>query len=347
MSTMATFRATRVLRGQYSRMLDLGGGAPSAKTAPIRTVDGARNCKVQLVAFDFNVITNSLDEKEKATIKTTNESKETSTTLSPVSVLVDKVQEIASLLNVNLGDTKETPSKVKDEDEDLSALIGHSEKKPAAKEIRKDLNDVMPYSVDVRSKYAEKLKSKGGLASVVHAKKAVEQALSKGDAAGHLAARAAAVSQTAGETKWMALTGTGSLLTYISNRSMKIALLPIPSKEPNPNIGKKMKDFTNQLSLVSFDLLVDKGEDATTILHDVQKEFNIAPVATMVVTDRDDYLRAAKESGMVACRIRPKNARRGNISAHYNVETVGEVQDVVNELNGISFQATRAAGQRY
>jgi hypothetical protein len=108
-----------------------------------------------------------------------------------------------------------------------------------------------------------------------------------------------------------------------------------------------MKDFTKQLSLVSFDLLIEKGENVVDILKELQHEFGIDPVATMVVSDKDDYLKAAKDEGMISCRIRPKNARRGNISAHYNVETVAQVQDVVNEINGISYSATRAtAGAR-
>lgn len=330
-------------------MMDLGGMPPS-KTGPIRTVDGSKNCKLQLVAFDFDVLTKSLSSDNQENVKKTavisKENEESSSSISsPVTALVDKVQEIASLLNVNLGNTKEKRIfSRKEQEDDLSALTGQhdvTDKPDAFQEGPK-----APYSTDIRAKYAEKLASRGGLAGVDHAKRQVEETLAKGDAAGHLQARAAAVSQTVGETKWMALTGTGSLLTYISNRSMKIALLPLPSPEPRLDVKQKMTTFTKQMSLVSFDLLIDKGKDATEILQELQSEFDVDPVATMIVSDRDDYLKAAKEGGMVACRIRPKNARRGNISAHYNVETVGEVQDVVNEINGISFQATRAAGSR-
>lgn len=357
MSAASAFRATRVVRlGQYSRMMDLGGMPPSSTKHPIRTVDGSKNCKLQLVAFDFHVLTNSVDKDEaiKKHDFDNDKSKDaaTTTTASTITVLVDKVQEIASLLHVNLGDNdkdKERAAHDNYEDDDLSALTGQVEKKPSPSPTAASSKEgpKMPFATDVRSKYADKLKSRGGLSSIDNAKRQVEDTLAKGDAAGHLAARAAAMSQTAAETKWLALTGTGSLLTYISNRSMKIALLPLPSLEQRLDVKRKMEMFTKQLSLVSFDLLIDKGEDAKSILQELQDEFDtVDPVATMVVSDRDDYLKAAKEEGMVACRIRPKNARRGNISAHYNVETVGEVQDVVDEINGISFQATRAVGGR-
>jgi hypothetical protein len=297
---------------------------------PIRTVDGSKNCKVRAVAIDFDLLTRAVDQAttEKENLATTEVSQNDSTRSSPVLPIMDKVKEIASLLNVNLGGSREChPAKGKD---DLSGLLGE---KPKTKEAP------MPYySSDIRAKYADKLKSRGGLAGVDHAKRELENTLRKGDAAGHLAARGAAVSQSAGESKWMALTGTGNLLTFISNRSMKLALLPVP-RQDKPQVGKRMQEFTRQLPQVSFDLLIDKGDDATEILKLMTKKFEMDPIATIVVSDRDDYLRAAKDEGMVACRVRAPNAKRGNISAHYNVESVGKVEDVINEINGISFQA--------
>ena len=260
---------------------------------------------------------------------------------------------MASLLNVNLGTN--TTTRIITRMESRTTCRHSTGTHQHAREkndipLPSDEGPKMPFATDVRSKYADKLKARGGtgLAGVDRAKQTVADSIKKGDAAGHLAARAAAVSQTAAETKWMALTGTGSLLMYITNRSMKIALLPPkPSFQGNPTLAKQMQDFTKQLSLVSFDLLVEKGDTAVDILKEVQHEFRIDPVATMVVSDKDDYLKAAKEEGMISCRIRPKNARRGNISAHYNVETVAQVQEVIDDINGVSFNATRAvAGPR-
>ena len=50
--------------------------------------------------------------------------------------------------------------------------------------------------------------------------------------------------------------------------------------------------------------------------------------------------------GAFTCRVRPPNAARGNISSHYVVETIEEVEDKINELNGISFNAVLKAGSR-
>jgi hypothetical protein len=315
-------------------MMDLGG-MPSAKTGPIRTVDGSKNCKVRAVAIDFDLLTRAVDQAaaEKENLAATTASSNSNSISSPVLPMVGRVQEIASLLNVNLGGNHET---TKQEHDDLSGLLG---KKPEPKEVP------MPvYSSDIRAKYADKLKSRGGLAGVDHAKREVDNTntVLRGDAAGHLAARGAAISQSTGGTKWMALSGTGNLLMYISNRSMKLALLPVPH-EDKPEVANRMKEFTRQLPNVSFDLLIEKGDEATDILKLVMKEFEVDPISTIIVSDRDDILRAAKDEGMVACRVRPPNAKRGNISVHYTVERVGQVEDVINEINGISFQALGSA----
>jgi hypothetical protein len=316
-------------------MMDLGG-VPAAKTGPIRTVDGSKNCKVRAVAIDFDLLTRAVDqaaaEKDNLTAATSASSISNSISLPPVSPIVGRVQEIASLLNVNLGGNRETTKEKYDDD--LSGLLGE---KPETKEVPTPV-----YSTDVRAKYADKLKSRGGLSGVDHAKRELDTTLQKGDAAGHLAARGAAISQSTGGTKWMALSGTGNLLTYISNRSMKLALLPVPHQH-KPAVEKRMKEFSRQLAHVSFDLLIEKGDEATDILKLMMKKLEVDPIATIIVSDRDDYLQAAKDEGMVACRVRPTNGKRGNVSAHYNAESVGQVEDVVNEINGISFQALGSA----
>ena len=197
---------------------------------------------------------------------------------------------------------------------------------------------------DPRAKYADKLRKKldGGLAGVENMKAQQEDALKRGDAAGHLAARKIASSQPVGTgSKWLAATGTGNLLVYLTNRSMKIALLPIPQnadKESNDAAARRMDDLEQQLPQVRFDLLVKDGHlSPGDILGNIQDKTDVTSGSILVVSDRDDYLREAKERGYYTCRIRPKNAPRGNVTTNYTVSEIKEVEDVCNELNGISF----------
>lgn len=101
-----------------------------------------------------------------------------------------------------------------------------------------------------------------------------------------------------------------------------------------------MEDMKKQLFDVEFDLLCKDGTDgAKMVIAKSLESLHLDPTNVLLVSDRDDYLRAAKDCGMVTCRIRPLNKPRGNISTDYSVPTVPEVKDVINEINGISFNA--------
>jgi hypothetical protein len=210
------------------------------------------------------------------------------------------------------------------------------------------------WSADVRAKYAAKLAQRGaGLSGIELAKHQAQDKVKGGDAAGHLAARKRATTQTsAAGQHWMAGTGTGALLQYLTQRSMKICLLPTtappPAKKDNDTArteAQRMEDFERQLQstgvVISLSMKdADPDKVSQTIQTTLQKlDLQDNPIAALLVSDRDEYIRAAKEAGMVTCRIRPPNARLGNVSAHYMVPSIPQVKDVVDEINGISFNA--------
>lgn len=365
LATMA-MRSSRRLLLSISRQLDMGGMPSASSMPPVRGVDTSKNCKVRAIAFDFDMLTRSIQEQEKKDKADSSKAKtrDEHETQGDGSILPDvgMVQEMAKLLNVNLGgEANKTSNEPTD---DLSRLTqGDSRPTPnddAPPPISSRANEQQqqktslsssssssPFHGDIRDKYAAKLKRKldGGVMGVERAKEEAETALKRGDASGHLAARNIAVSQ--GSQKWMALSGTGSLLQYISNRGLKLVLLPVPNNDFSHDEERKMQDFTKQLPRVIFDVLLTEGEEVTEILDQTQEELGLDPVVTMVVSDRDDYLREAKKSGMITCRVRfQPNAPRGNITAHYNVEAISDVQEVVDDINGISFNAVFAAGTK-
>jgi len=322
-------------------MLDMGGvAAADAKTK----LDMGKNNKVRAVALDFNLITRSIEKQKKeekiANVSPLVSKDEKRTSIGAVSPNTEFVQSIADLLHVKLfGETRQSkPS----EGDDISRLMGEKPEHVAKK-------DHIPY-MDIRSKYGAKLRSKveGGLAGVDLANSKKEESLQKGDAAGHFAARALAAANTVttSGSKWLASTGTGSLLSFLSMRSMKIALLPSPrstSVAEKAQMKQNMEDLTRQLSNVNFDLLVEGSTEArsdnvaNSLLTMVTSGMETDPMSILVVSDQDDYLRSARDMGCFTCRIRQKNAPRGNVTTNFNAEDISEVQDVVDELNGLSF----------
>ena len=292
---------------------------------------------------------------------------------------VGMITNMAKLLNVDLGGTI---GRKKEEDEDdlsrLTSAGAASSRRPSAPaNVRPEEDEIgshilsklpnpsttaastkAPPVTDPCAKYADKLRKRldGGLAGVENMKVQQEEALQRGDAAGHWAARKIAAAQpVAGSTKgskWLAATGTGNLLVYLTNRSMKIALLPVPDnadEESNDATARRMDEMEAQLPQVRFDLLVKEGQlSPSDILGQVQDNAGVPSESLLVVSDRDDFLREAKQKGYYTCRIRPKNAPRGNVTTNYTVSEIKEVEDVCNELNGISFNTVfSGAGINY
>ena len=119
-----------------------------------------------------------------------------------------------------------------------------------------------------------------------------------------------------------------------------------------------MEDLAKQLPNIHFHELIHRGDNAKTVLSQFLNNLkyvsssqkkddtlsttpisSILPKHCLIVSDRDDYLKMAKEMNMFTCLVRPENARRGNITAAYNVLEIGMVEDIINEINGISFNS--------
>ena len=103
-----------------------------------------------------------------------------------------------------------------------------------------------------------------------------------------------------------------------------------------------MQALKRQLKDVVIDCVVKlKEEDGleANLQSELLDPLDLHPNSVLIVTDRDDYLKAAKELGMLTCRLQKKNQRRGNITAHFNTPSVPDVQEIVNEINGISFNS--------
>jgi hypothetical protein len=370
--------------GRYSRMMDLGG-APSSMTS--QTTAAApnlnKNCHLQYILFDFQVLCRSMHEqKDQAATATNNPATASSFSsvataasfVAPVQPDVDRVLQVANLLKVDMAGRKDRP--LEDLDDDLSLLTNtkdgdepvkdrHTKKPLAASTSSSSLGGT---AADMRLKYAEKLRQKtgggGSVGTVDHAREELSSGKG-GDADFHFAARQRAMQSSTAttSTRWMAGTGTGQLLSYLHGRGFKVVLLPTPVdkvvQEPTPAHvaeAQSMDELVQQLqSKLSFHAVLHQDGTLTAdrLFAQTQTPNNppaavgwwtdssTTPDRCLCVSDRDIILKGAKEAGMLTLRIRPPQARRGNVSTNYTVETVTETQTIVNEINGISFRTVR------
>ena len=359
----------------FSRLLDLGGSPTEHSTTKlVRTINASKNSKIQAVCFDFDVLTRNVKESQKQqeqeAVTPSSETVATTATTSTSRMQPDltAVQTVAKLLNVNLDATtasRRDKLSLKEE-RDLERMMGEDKtgsdaatttsttRKPAPKNYN-------PFDNDIRSKYAAKLAQKG--ASPTTSTTTTNTTSSRGDASFHLAARAAAVTEHAstGGNKWLAQTGTGALLQYLTRRSIYLALLATPAGSSNSNTAsasssssslQTMQDFQTQVkSTVVIDVLAantNSQQSAQQLLQSTLSDLHYSqePSQVLVVSDRDDYLRAAKDLQCMTCRIHRQGQPRGNVSAHYTVPDLAQVQTVVDELNGISYSALNSKSTR-
>jgi hypothetical protein len=328
----------------FSRMLDMGG-APSAMNdrSAMRVKNASKHSKVQVVCFDFDVLTQSietLERNERQAMSSTSTTQDNNT--SRVEPNASLIEQVASLLNVSLGGNGKKKAK---EDDDLSRLSGEAaeNKKQNIQRPASSFTDTIA-KTDPRTKYASKLAQKqglqGGIASIELAKNQVEDTLRRGDAAGHLAARQRLVNQGS-QSQWLALTGTGQLLQYLTRRSIQICLLPVARDQEHQ--ADRMERFQRQLAhqVVIDHMYKEMPVDLAGLFQVVLTDTSLLeePHRCMLVSDQQAYLRAAKDAGMVLCQIRPPQGRHGNVSPHYSVPTVPDVLEVINEINGISYKA--------
>jgi len=346
-------------QSSFSRMLDMGG-APSGATDQskvFRPPNVSKNSKLQAVAFDFEILTRSLQDAKppspssgqssSPSSERTSASSTTSSVLVTVTPDLTQIGEIASLLkvSVDMGSTTTT-----------TTTGEKSEPKPKSTSSSSSSSSTTTTTSshqDIRAKYASKIA--GGIHGIELAKSQVEDTLKGGDASSHLAARQMAIKNSptdgvSSTNKWMALSGTGRLLSYLTHRGIKIALLPnirLKDLERKETEFQYMSDFNKQLKDIIIDTVVRYDDDSdggtkgieSMLKQGVMEELDIHPNKILVVSDKDEYLSIAKGLGMITCRLRPKNARRGNVTAIYNTEDVESVQEVVNEISGISFNA--------
>mmetsp|Transcript_11053 Transcript_11053/g.11850 ORF Transcript_11053/g.11850 Transcript_11053/m.11850 type:complete len:374 (-) Transcript_11053:60-1181(-) len=329
----------------FSRMIDMGG-MPSAGSdrSAIRTANASKNSKVQVVAFDFKLLINA--DKDGRNNKDA---------VAPVGVALENEKSIITPNNNTSDNDKIQQSKLS-----LTSI--------------QNQNDHNPSHQDIRAKYAHKLKKSGGLAALELAKSHVKDTLASGDASGHLATRKIAIKQGHNtsnnqdmggtNTKWLPSLEASTLLTYLTHRTICIVLLPTIIKHSSEDeegkvinmqqeSTKMMHDFAAQLKNVIIDNIIptldggdrnknnnkdnDNNRIKNTMKNGILNKYNMDPNRVLLVSDREEYLRVARDMGMIVCRLQKKNTRRGNITPHYSVENVEEVQEVVNEINGISF----------
>ncbi len=68
------------------------------------------------------------------------------------------------------------------------------------------------------------------------------------------------------------------------------------------------------------------------------------PRTVMLVSSDDSLLKAARDNGMLTCKFRLPNSLRG-VSTHFTATDAIEIQDALEELNGIAMRGSAHASR--
>ena len=152
----------------------------------------------------------------------------------------------------------------------------------------------------------------------------------------------------------------GSLLDYVTGRAIRIGLISARGlHEGGGKTEEEMKRYKLQVPSVNFswlgvhqsagdqDVVLDAMDGLRKPSQEGGPSFDILAKEIMIVSDRDDLLRSARDSGCFTCRVRPPNGRRGDISTNWTVEKVEEVEGVLDEILGISYNNVRNTKGRF
>ena len=224
------------------------------------------------------------------------------------------------------GETADTTTLVKREGGSIPLAAADAAGKSAFKQSQSSL-----LKDDVRLKYGAALQKKGigvsGLVDAVVGPAAGAKGSKVGDSSFHLGARAMAMRQdeqdaSEGDSagRWMVANGMGTLMNFIGDRSMKVGLVSSDKRHMGKSTVVEMDKYVYQLGHHSFhfvgrELPPEKGKggddkNAETIkaaIDSMKGEGNhaieLGPQHVMVVSDRDDLLKAARNVGESCCCV--------------------------------------------
>jgi hypothetical protein len=262
-------------------------------------VHPSKNRQVQAICFDFDVLTRSVDKSEKEAAKEKSSrgaGRDTNIGIGTPNASV--VQEIATVLKVELQTARQEVKRLPTEARKMTChrLVSHPKRRG-----RNTYNTIKMSKVSLSRTFAPngKLSKKieGGMAGVALAKHETET--NKGDAAGHMAYRKSPPPNQLRDDGWPS-DRNWAFIAVLDPEVDEIALLPRP-EEIDGEEGERMEDMKKQLFDVGFDLCkmvhwVPKHQQSLESLQ-------LDPTNVLLVSTEYDYLRAAKDCGMVTVGI--------------------------------------------
>lgn len=269
-----------------------------------------------------------------------------------------KLRAIAIDINVLIGNEFDShvkkDAKVMLKEKEMSFLAGMRSKAKEENLTRNvyDLKDEIHGISDIQTKYMKKISMKvggGGIEGLVNAMdSAANRGSNKGDAAMLKESKTNQINQNAQivkPSKWLIQYGFGDTLDYANQRSMQLLLL---ARRTTPS--HVVEALLSQLAGTKLDVIVDDGEQSieTKMRAQMQTGLGMKASEILVVSALDEYLAAAQNCQYYTCRFRGPGAEYSSSQhTHYSASNSIEIQDIIDELNKVSFRSGAFSFRQY
>lgn len=212
----------------------------------------------------------------------------------------------------------------------------------------------------VVTKYGDKLRQRLGgasLESVSGSGQAAQDRRAGGDAKRLMASKKAVQQQEEGGGRWLLVEGMGNILDYTSFRTIPLCCFPLSSQT-----DALLKTFLSQVHETPWFYLGSVATATTapaptidgSILAaqfvEMENKFisnGISPKQLLVVSSNEQFLALSKSRGFLTCRYRPLDSLYGQVSTDMVATNALEIQDCLEELNGVALRASVFSSRTY
>lgn len=213
----------------------------------------------------------------------------------------------------------------------------------------------------VVSKYGDKLRKRlGGAPHNSSGQSAQDRRATGGDAQLLKAAKKAAQQQEEGGGRWLLVEGMGNILDYTSLRTIPLCCFPLFS-----HTTALLTTFLSQVhetpwfyvgsvvGTVVPPVPVPANKDGSPLLAqfvEMEAKFSsngIPPKQILVVSSNESFLSLSKSRGFLTCRYRPLDSLYGQVSTDMVASNALEIQDCLEELNGVALRASAFSSRSY
>lgn len=137
-------------------------------------------------------------------------------------------------------------------------------------------------------------------------------------------------------TRWLLKQGFGDVLDYTQGRTIKLGLIS-QNESTNPK-NEILQQLQEQLSSTNF--LTSQHVTDDEKLDEIIQKMGLHSHVILFVSCDDNLLQIAKSKMFQLCRYRPSNALFGHMITDYIATNPLELQDVIEERNGIAFRSS-------